>query len=247
MQTEEVEPGSVSDAPQSSLMSVRRPSDRVVLGFLVGITMALVVGDMVSRALGDDIGERLSLDAEASLPAWWASTQLLILAVTLAIVALRASQEGERDVARAVNVFSLAAIYFSIDEAVAIHEGITKMFVRLGWGTPFAGDHGVWIIVYAVVGVIVMIYAGRGAMRLLRLDRANSLLLLAGGLLFVLGGVGIEIIGYFEPSRSVVTLEEALEFLGIGVAVWASYRMLEGTTILAPSSLGNGAVPDTTA
>ena len=44
-----------------------------------------------------------------------------------------------------------------------------------------------------------------------------------------------------------VTLEEALEFLGIGVAVWASYRMLEGTTILAPSSLGNGAVPDTTA
>ena len=48
--------------------------------------------------------------------------------------------------------------------------------------------------------------------------------------LFVLGGVGVEIVGYLTESPAVL-VEETMEVIGVAVMVWATYGALGGTTI----------------
>lgn len=216
------------------MISIRRPVPAVLLFVLLSVAAVIVLFDVAAWWTGVDIGERLSLDAEASLPAWWAAVQLLLLASLLGIASVRESRADRSEASRALAVAAFGAAYLSLDESVAIHEGITTALAGRSWIPTFNGDHGVWIFVYSIIGVLLVAILWRGIASLLRTNPTDTSLVALGAALFVLGGVVIEAIGYTFPSRAQVVVEEMLEFVGVAVMVWATYRMLGDDEVRLP-------------
>lgn len=217
------------------MITIRRPRPGAFLLVLLAIALCLILLDSAARLSGVDIGERLSLDAEASLPAWWSSFQFVLLGALLWLSAIRELSEDRQAAGRALAIGAVSAVYFAIDESVAVHEGITLAFVEIDWVPSFSGDHGVWIFLYSGVALVVLFFVWRGLLSLLETDRFNTLVIAFGAALFVVGGVVVEVIGYSFPSHTGVVIEEALEIVGVSVMLWGAYRLVYETGVLFPS------------
>ena len=217
------------------MITIRRPRPGALLLSLLAIAACLVILDSVSWLSGVDIGERLSLDAEASLPAWWASFQFALLGATLWLSALRELSANRRAAGRTLAIGAVCALYFGIDESVAIHEGITVALVDKDWIPSFNGEHGVWIFVYGGIALALLVVSRRGLLSLLETDRFNIVAIAAGAVLVVVGGVVVEAVGYSFPSHAGVVIEEALELVGVSVMLWGAYCLVYGTGISFPS------------
>lgn len=217
------------------MITIRRPRPGALLLSLLAVATCLVILDSASWFSGVEIGGRLSLNTEASLPAWWSSFQFVLLGVTLWLSALREFSANRRAAGRTLAIGAVCAVYFGIDEGVAIHEAITVALVDQDWVPRFNGEFGVWIFAYAAIALVVLVVSWRGLMSLFETDRINTLAIAAGAALFVVGGVVIEVIGYSFPSHAEVVIEEALEMVGVSVMLWGAYRLIYGTGISLPS------------
>lgn len=220
---------------RSDAFVIGRPSPRALLTFLVVITGGLILLDFAAWMSGRQVGERLSLDGEITVATWWASAQLLLLAALFVVVALCESRLGRRKAAWTLNVGAFVAVYFSIDETAAFHETITTTFSARGLLPTFAGGHGIWILVYAVVALVILAIAFPGILSLLSSHRTDTLLVALGGAVFVTGGVFVEAVGYVMESHVEVVIEETLEFIGIAIMAWATYRMLGNREVRLPA------------
>lgn len=216
---------------ETDVMTLWRPSSRLLLSVLVVVLGVLVLLDIAAFNSSIDTGERFSLDAEVALPTWWASVQLLLLSLMLGLVAVRERLAGRREAARLLTIGALVAAFFSLDETAAIHEGITELLGGKGVLPSFAGGHGIWIFAYGIIAIAILAVTLTGVLSLLRTDRTNTMLAALGVAMFVFGGVGVEVFGYSAPSHAEVVVEEFLEFFGIAVMVWSTYRMI-GTTAI---------------
>lgn len=221
----------VECADESEVLTLRRPSSRMLLSVLVAVLIVLAMLDVVAWNSSVETGNRFSLDAETALPTWWASVQLLLLALVFGLAALRERRSGRHAAARTLVIGAVIAAFFSLDETAAIHEGITKVLIDKNLLPSFTGGHGIWIFVYGFIAIIVLVVTLTGVSSLLRTDRTNTLLVALGAATFVFGGVALEVVGYSIPSHTEVVVEEVLEFLGIAIMVWGTYRML-GTTAI---------------
>lgn len=208
------------------VFTVKRPSPRRLLVALMVILGVLVLLDLAAWASGLQSGDRFSLDGEVTVATWWASVQLLLLALVFGLIAISELRTGRRAASWTLGIGALVATFFSIDETAALHEQITKVFRNKGVLPSLSGGRGLWIPVYSVAAVVLFAVTWRGIVSLLRTDRANTLMVALGGVIFVFGGVVVEAVGYSAPSHAEVVVEEVLEFLGIAIMVWAMYRML---------------------
>lgn len=189
-----------------------RVSERHVAGILLGVLVALNVANAVSVLLGaDDRGSRYLLLALESNPStWWSAIQLGLAAV-LALAVGR----GRTD-ARNWRTVAVVLAFLSLDEVATIHERLGGLPVLPGIGSRTWAGAGL---------VLVALVAWRLLPWALRLEAALRAGLVAGGLLFVTGAVGVEVLaGNWRVTHGedgwywlLATVEEDLELLGVFV------------------------------
>jgi len=201
-----------------------------VLRVLLTIDFALVIVYLTAMSLPISMRLRQIIDVnhEVSVPTWFASTQLLITGlIFLALAQLNRSRSVFTPI-----FFPLVGagfIFLSIDEAAVIHETLSALLQGVDALPKFADGHGVWIALYAVIGVVLLAITCRNLPILAKDYRKETLVFAAGMAVFLAGGVGLEIFGYSIPNdgtnalinRWQVAFEELFEFIGVSVALYA--------------------------
>jgi hypothetical protein len=213
---------------------VHRPSPQVLLGTLAIVLGVLVLLDLAAWASGRASLERFSLDGEITVATWWASVQLLLLAVLFGFVGLCEARLGRGKAAWTLTVGAFVAVYFSIDETAAFHETITATLTAKDSLPTFSAGIGAWILAYTIVALGLLAVTFPGIRSLLSTHRTDTFLVALGGVIFVIGGLVVEMFDYLPVAHGSVVVEEILEFYGIAVMVWATYRMLGNREIRLP-------------
>jgi hypothetical protein len=174
------------------------------------------------------------VDAEANVPTWFSSTQLLLSALALGLIAAAAWRQRRP---YAWHWTALAALFaaLSLDEAAAIHE-ITVAPVARALRLGGALTNTAWVIPAVVVLVLLGVASRRFVRDLRPATRRRALVALA---VAVAGAVGMELLGgYYShrhgyenlPYAMIATVEELLEMLGgaLFVHAWLSHLAEEG-------------------
>lgn len=173
------------------------------------------------------------LDAEANFPAWFSSIQLFLISQVFFLktrqpAPMNSSSRG------LLLLGSLGFMFLSADEAARIHETINGVIKHIEWLPRFKSDHGIWIFIYAVVGLVAIAIAAREFRMMWREYRRATMTLMAGVALAILGGVVLEIVSYqYLRSGSTpvllvieVAFEEFFEMLGASIALYGALLLL---------------------
>jgi hypothetical protein len=236
-----VVPHAVS-APVAERTDLNLSVKRVTRGLLFAVGLLLTL-HLLSAAASTvwDVPERLrhffSLNSEANPGAWFSALQLLFCAVLLTVITR--SELGRRH-PWYWGFLAVGFYYLSLDEGAQVHELLTPlMHSTTGTATGLARQG--WVIpgmaVVAIVGLLYLRF-------LLLLPRRIAIQFAIGGIIFVLGVVGIEILGsFFKESMAaenascnlkgdcgfsyslLVALEEGMEMLGITIFANALLRL----------------------
>lgn len=163
----------------------------------------------------------LDLGAEASLPSYFSTFNLLVTAVLLFLVSRAEKSRGSRT---ALHWTLLAAMfaYLSADEGAAIHESFGPIHRGLGLLHPVFAHHE-WL----PFGIVLASIAGAFFVPFLRsLDRRTAAGFVLAGTTFLSGAIGFELLGGWLLYADLVeydsplyllrrVLEEGFEMLGI--------------------------------
>lgn len=210
--------------------------NRVVRWLLAAIALlvaASVAGQVAKFFLGHDhvfgLVRLTYLNGEATIPAWYSSSALLLCAVALAISAAVKRGRSDRDTWYWIGLAVLFT-YLSLDEGAGIHElwgnGIKRRFAPSGF-LQFA-----WVIPgMAVVLAVVLTY-----LRFVwRLPARTRRLLILAGCVFVGSALGVEmieakhlsVVGSHNFAHSLlVTVEETGEMIGVVIFLYGVLRHL---------------------
>lgn len=204
-----------------------------ILFWLIVLEITFVLIYLVTHFLLADIRlgpirTLFDLNRDLSIPAWFSSVQLFVVGCIL-LVAYRGNRRKHQLPSSFLLAESLFFIFLSMDEGAAIHEQITNSArnLELDW-LMFKGDHGAWISVYALIGVVGGVIAFRYFRMAWRYFRDQALLVLGGGVLFVVGAVGLEIVSYqLLQAGSTMhkvegVFEEFFEMSGISIILYAT-------------------------
>jgi hypothetical protein len=175
------------------------------------------------------IEKLFSLDNEPTIPGWYASVKLLLLAVLLAALGNSigpASRQGKGLLAAAF-VF----LVMSCDEAAAVHERVQAMI-----GNRFLADLTDDNIVLAKVvlglaGLGIATAATMLVIRTLRQLSCGKAAFALGFLLLASGAFGIDLLQEFFPSSGVEAslwkiFEETLEMTGVTIMIFGALQAL---------------------
>ena len=229
-----------ADAVHAPTTRASRPRDiefvinpRRVLRVLLTVTAILVVLSTAGQAmfyylpdfpLRDPLANVFYVDREQSLPTLYSSLMLLVGAVLSGVIAYTLSRT-ERAYVRHWAVLSLLFALGAVDEFVSVHENAIALLRKLLdiQGGPL---WNAWVLPgAAAVAVFAVAY-----LRFLRhLPRSTRRRMWTGGLLFVGGALGVELVGGSYSAVHgqlnmgfvlIATVEETLEMLGAAVILY---------------------------
>jgi hypothetical protein len=170
----------------------------------------------------------VDMNREAAIPTWFSTVQLFTISVLLLFLA-----RGSEPLRKYLIVFGLGFMFLSMDEAAVIHEKIIDSTKRLEWqwllSLTFGGSNKAWMIPYLVLALIVCLICYRFFILAWQSFRQEALIVAAGLAIFGVGGIGLELLGfYFEdhPSETpyawAVAGEEFLEMAGMTVVLYGA-------------------------
>jgi hypothetical protein len=199
----------------------------------------LVVAYFADVAMGNPFRKLFDLGAEANLPSWFSSIQLLTVGAGLGLFA---HVFARKDAPRTWSLWILPCTFLllSIDEAISVHEFVGRSSDALLPGG--SRDHGVFAatgIWMFLLGPPLMAVMAGGAWRCrvfylsVRGCAEKGVLGLA---LFLSGALGVEILRNFAISGTLgfhlqVVAEEGLEMAGITMVLWAVIDLLRGSGV----------------
>lgn len=208
---------------------------------------ALLVAAFVTSMFGiviNPIARQLfDLDAEASIPAWFSSSQLLAAGIVFSV---RSNSNSNGAVGRVFfPLWAMAFFFLSADEAVGLHEKVTLTFRHIEFLPRFSGNHGIWIPLYALAGSIFIAGTAKASLRLWRSGNNGIVILFIGIAIFVCGAVLVEIVSYGDLREIVnyrsyqiqVAIEESLELAGISTILIGAIKTCFGEKSPAISDL----------
>jgi hypothetical protein len=215
------------------LLSYSTATAKRLLTFLLAFEILLVLSYCVVHIFAPDIKWGpiklfVDMNREAAIPTWFSTVQLFTISVLLLFLA-RASKQ----LRKYLILFGLGFMFLSMDEAAVIHEKISDSARRLEWqwllSLTFGGSHQAWMIPYLVLALIVILFCYRFFILAWQSFRHEALIVAAGLAIFGVGGIGLELLGfYFEdhPSETPyawsVAGEEFLEMAGMTVVLYGS-------------------------
>lgn len=205
-----------------------------VLFVTIGVLAVLSVGGQVFIRYVDDFPGRDTLatlarlfdvDGEQTLPALYSTLLLSAGAFLSSSIARLRRQAGLGDVA---HWRALAAVFaiLALDEFASLHE---TAIVPLRRALDVRGG-ALWFTWVVPGAVAVVVFALLFAWFVMRLPPRTRYLLVAAGLTFVGGAIGIELVGgAYQAARGgesmayqlIVTVEETLEMVGASLFVYA--------------------------
>jgi len=173
------------------------------------------------------IHELFDLDSETSIPTWFSIIQLFMIGLIALLVAF--SQTATPPPSKwGLTLFGLGFIYLSMDEGSVIHEKLTYEFYNNPLVPYFHGTHGIWIVVYGCIGIIVLLILHRDIFAVCKHFRKEALIFIGGMIIFLAGTAGSETITYFYVDKTnpfvytvEVILEEFLEMVGASVLLYS--------------------------
>ncbi len=208
--------------------SRRRLRQRLLLVWLL-LTLAGLAVELAKSASGRTLKHELiyflGLSYEQNLPTWYSSSLLLLCAVSLTLIATAKFAAG---LPYRWHWAVLAALfaYVSLDEAVTLHESLSKYFdyggvLYFGWVIP------------ASIAVLILGLAYLKFLFHLPVRTRNQFII--AGTLYVGGALGVEfLLGYWTDlagDRNLVyglidLIEESLEILGMTLFLCALLEYL---------------------
>jgi len=219
---------------------LRVPTKRLVLGTLLLADGLLVLLYLLSQRIfvgrHPALAHMFDLDGEGNAAAWFASSQLLLVAALSLLCAL---QVEDRALRHFYALLGAAFVFFSADEAAMIHEPLTFFLREHSVTAPLPGpDHVTWMFPYLAVMIALFVLMRKGLVRFLRSSTGRTAFL-AGAALFIVGGMAIEVVGYYvlvhfaidyygRGGTLQVTLEESCELLGVTLMAYGLLTRLYG-------------------
>ena len=167
--------------------------------------------------------------AEGKVPTWFSGATLLACGLLLALIS--AAKYRDRDAYRLYwLMLSATFFYISFDEMTTVHEGVGPALGEV------LGVNSVALGGWVVPGLIALSAFGLTFVRfVLHLPSRSRVLFVIAGSTYVLGALGLEIVGrvYLATSPDdltygiIATVEEVLEMGGIVIFVYALLDYLE--------------------
>lgn len=212
-----------------------RDANILLIGLIL-FELCLVLIFAVDTALGSprlSIQQLFDLDGEGNIPAWFSSVQLFLIGLLFFLNSRRFDPDHTPSPLFLLMV-SAGFIFLSADEVASIHEKLSVVFKHVEWIPRFKGDHGLWVFIYAIIGLILLLANLRAFVAMWNRYRHATSIMAIGMGFFLLGGVGLEAIGYqFLRSGSTpllysaeVALEEFLEMSGASITLYGTILML---------------------
>jgi hypothetical protein len=212
-----------------------RDANILLIGLIL-FELCLVLIFAVDTALGSprlSIQQLFDLDGEGNIPAWFSSVQFFLIGL-LFLLKSRQLDPDHSPSPLFLLMVSAGFIFLSADEVASMHEKLSVVFKHVAWIPRFKGDHGLWVFIYAIIGLILLLANLRAVAAMWnRYRHATSIMAIGMGFV-MLGGVGLEAIGYqFLRSGSTpllysaeVALEEFLEMSGASVTLYGAILLL---------------------
>jgi hypothetical protein len=216
---------------------------RIFAGLLL-LDLFLVLIYLTDNLLGNPIWtlhKWIDLDGEHNIPAWISSTQLFLVGAVFLYLAGR-GKSSVKPSPSFLGLLGAAFLALSADEIVEIHEGLTKALKHVAWLPRYTEGHGTWIPIYLTVILGFLVISWRQFLALYQRFPREFWIMALGAGMFLLGAVGVEILGYQIEKDSArwlntgeVILEELLELIGesvmlYGVILFATQKSLADNT-----------------
>lgn len=220
---------------------------RKLLLWLLGIEVLFAAAHLLTQFPDPVISHRIpqqlfDVSGEVSIPTWFSSTQLFVVAVVF-FIAAKQNRRRQRVPSTFLSILGLGFLFLSVDEAAAIHEKVTGVAREFdaSW-IMFTGDHGAWIALYSVLGVVILWMLRHYIAAVWRHYRREAAIFAIGAVVLLMGALGLEILGYewedTAKSEWLLTgrfaLEEFLEMVGVSIMLYAA--LLLTTAITSRSS-----------
>ena len=200
----------------------------VLFAFLGAIAHYLKIDPNHTNSIISKQFVRLFILDELSIPTWYSSTLLLISSLLLGVIAyLKKAANG--DYVFHWTLLALIFLFMSIDDSAELHERLNFFQIYIG-GIKLKYS---WILFGAVFVFIVFLLYFRFIFKLP--SKIRNLFILSG-ILFVLGAIGLELIGWTHKALFfqgkylwiiISTLEESLEMLGTVIFIYALLKYIE--------------------
>ena len=217
---------------------------RRVLRVLLLVTAVLVVLSTAGQAmiyylpdfsLRDSIAKVFYVDRERSLPTLYSSLMLLVGALLSGVIAY-VLRRADRAYVRHWAVLSFLFVLMAVDEFVSVHEQSIEPLREL-----LDIEGGLLWFPWVLPGAAVVAVVAVAFLRFLRhLPRSTRRRMWTGGILFVSGALGLEMVGgsYIGVHGQlnmglvlIVTAEETLEMVGSAVLL---YGLLAYIPVILP-------------
>lgn len=210
-----------------------------LLRWLVAVVMALVVIHLVFQYFNllvfdekhagvFEFSNRFDFNDESSLPTWFSQALFLVFGVVSLFVAYMTKQRAKKNIWRIIGAIG---VLVSVDEIGAFHETILQLLHVTYFGDESPGFlANAWIFVIPIIlflGTILF-------WQMLKTFPARTVWLFTfGGVLFVAGAVGIDIVTNAIPQDTflsqgiLVALEEGAEMISGAIFLYAAVDYLE--------------------
>lgn len=202
---------------------------RIEMG-IVAVTVGLVLIGFANGVLVELFGAqnrgRWDLISERTVPAAWSSALFLLASALMLFAAWRTRQSGTSR-ARWWIAMAFVAFAAALDEFFSFHERTIEPVRDL------LGVSGLLLYAWVIPGAAILLAVALTFARFVKgLERPVRRRLVGGAALLVVGGVGMEMVGGWWAQEIgvgfgwmvVYTLEEALEFAGAVLIVFAMAR-----------------------
>ncbi|MGB6153408.1 MAG: hypothetical protein WBG48_15620 [Pricia sp.] len=218
-----------------------------ILGVLLVCILLLEIANIIGLVYyfnGNNINwlfNLFNIRTEGNMAAYYSSMTILLAALLLAFISL----------VRKINglsyslwlILSAIFLYLSVDEAVQLHERVGVIIDNnfnltgyLSWG---------WVIPY---GILFIIFAGVYYFKFLpQLPKNIFWLFIISGAIFVMGAIGVEMIGaknfhsdnFSEVVNAICySIEEGLEMLGIALFIYALLLYIKEEMLITVKKVG---------
>jgi hypothetical protein len=222
-----------------------------LVAVILGFTLAHYVGLITWFYFGHDTVKGLvpafNLDVEGNIPSWFSSILLFSSGLLLGFVASTQKRMGKPVAAWWV----LAAIFLflSVDEFMAIHEALGTNFGEFIGASGLLLEYS-WVLLYGPIGVVLLALF---IPFLRRLPRRSRNLMILGGIVYVSGAIGVELIGsrFWTVDQQgpqqweyyvMAGIEETLEMLGLAIFIYSLlvFAVSSGISISATGQSTSG-------
>jgi hypothetical protein len=161
----------------------------------------------------------------------------------LLLAASQRNQQRERLSSGFIFFAGIVFIFLSADEAALIHETLTWIVLRLDLRWLLFKGHGAWIPVYLFLGLIFLLVLRHHLLALWKHYRQETLIVIVGGIVFLVGVIGFEILSYSIRSiaskssilyQIEVLVEEFFEMSGISIILYGVMLLTINISSKAP-------------